>query len=121
MGTGPTKLSGLRVGSAAGKSSSLAKSLKSGATKSKGVSLGVSGEREANLEVCLSWEEGNQQLVKIPLPPPGWLVSPPPSYDMEQYAELLLFRTIAAQCSKTTICVKPAICIPCPEPCFWTQ
>ena len=88
--TGPTKLSGLRVGSAAGKSSSLAKSLKCGATKSKSVSLGVSGEREANLEVCLSWEEENQQLVKIPLPPPGWLVSPPPSYDMEQYAELLL-------------------------------
>jgi len=88
--TGPTKLSGLRVGSAAGKSSSLAKSLKCGATKSKSVSLGLSGEREANLEVCLSWEEENQQLVKIPLPPPSWLVSPPPSYDMEQYAELLL-------------------------------
>jgi len=90
--TGPTKLSGLRVGSAsmAGKSTSLAKSLKCGATKSKAVSLALTGEREASLEVCLSWEEENQQLVKIPLPPPAWLACPPPSYDIEQYAELLL-------------------------------
>ena len=89
---GPTKLSGLRVGSAtmAGKSTSLAKSLKCGATKSKAVSLALNGEREASLEVCLSWEGDNQQLVKIPLPSPAWLVCPPPSYDIEQYAELLL-------------------------------
>merc|ERR1719397_2169161 len=91
--TGPTKLSGLRVGSAsmAGKSTSLAKSLKCGATKSKAVSLTLPGERETSLEVCLSWEGENQQLVKIPLPPPAWLVCPPPSYDIEQYVELLLF------------------------------
>merc|ERR1712130_87706 len=90
--TGPTKLSGLRVGSAvlAGKSSSLAKSLKCGATKSKAVSLSLTGEREASLEVCLSWEGGSQQLVTIPLPSPAWLVHPPPCYDIEQYAELLL-------------------------------
>merc|ERR1712032_1527333 len=90
--TGSTKLSALRVGSAAmaGKSSSLAKSLKCGATESKAVGLALTGEREASLEVCLSWEGENQQLVKIPLPSPAWLVSPPPCYDMEQYAELLL-------------------------------
>ena len=90
--TGSTKLSGLRVGSAAmaGKSSSLAKSLKCGATKSKAVSLALPGEREASLEVCLSWDGENQQLVKIPLPSPAWLVCPPPCYDIEQYAELLL-------------------------------
>merc|ERR1712192_253630 len=93
--TGPTKLSALRIGSAAmaGKSSSLAKSLKCGATKSKAVSLALTGgeEREDSVEVCFSWEgENNQQLVKIPLPSPAWLVCPPPCYDMEQYAELLL-------------------------------
>ena len=90
--TGSTKLSGLRVASVAmaGKSSSLAKSLKCGATKSKAVSLALTGEREASLEVCLSWEGENQQLVKIPLPSPAWLVCPPPCFDMEQYAELLL-------------------------------
>ena len=90
--SGPTKLSALRVGSAsmAVKSSSLAKSLKCGATKSKAVNLALTGEREDSLEVCLSWEGENQQLVKIPLPSPSWLVSPPPCYDMEQYAELLL-------------------------------
>merc|ERR1712192_136579 len=92
---GPTKLSGLRIGSAAmaGKSSSLAKSLKCGATKSKALSLALTGgeEREDSVEVCFSWEgENNQQLVKIPLPSPAWLVCPPPCYDMEQYAELLL-------------------------------
>merc|ERR1719507_3010663 len=90
--TGSTKLSGLSVGSAAmaGKSSSLAKSLKCGATKSKAVSLALPGERETSLEVCLSWDGENQQLVKVPLPSPAWLVCPPPCYDIEQYAELLL-------------------------------
>jgi len=90
--TGPNKLSGLRVAASAtaGKTSSLSKSLKPGATKSKVVSLALVVGKEANVEICLSWEGGNQELLTMPLPPHACLAYPPAQCDEEQYAELLL-------------------------------
>merc|ERR1712241_335318 len=91
--TGPNKLSGLRVAASAtaGKTSSLSKSLKPGAMKSKVVSLALVGGKEANLEICLSWEGGNQELLTMPLPPPACLAYPPAHCDEEQYAEYVSF------------------------------